>query len=222
MAETLTERDEWRCVLTDDGGQFALEIRHWQELFVHKWDTSLKVTQDDKYMYPGITNVVFTAYIESTLALPNIFPPGAFPEYRLDCTQLSNGTWHCSPVIEQQCDSFVELGVVCKNYEDVYNENLRNCTEFPVTTTQSPTTQQGKLINAKDIMYSTTSQVLYYTYKIPLWHAVTTPVACTGNSTTVIAGSIGVLVALLLAISVGWIVSCVILLRRGQNVHKQQ
>ena len=41
------------------------------------------------------------------------------------------------------------------------------------------------------------------------------------NSTTSIAG-IGVLVALLLAVSVGWIVSCVILLRRGQTVHKQQ
>ncbi len=41
------------------------------------------------------------------------------------------------------------------------------------------------------------------------------------NSTTFIAG-IGVLVALLLAVSVGWIVSCVILLRRGQTVHKQQ
>ena len=49
---------------------------------------------------------------ESTVA--NSFPPGAFSEYRLNCTQLSNGTWHCSPV-----DSFVELGVVCKNYEDI-------------------------------------------------------------------------------------------------------
>ncbi len=39
----------------------------------------------------------------------------------------------------------------------------------------------------------------------------------TDYSTTFIAG-IGVLVALLLAVSVGWIVSCVILLRRGQTV----
>ncbi len=41
------------------------------------------------------------------------------------------------------------------------------------------------------------------------------------NSTTFSPG-IGVLVALLLTISVGWIVSFVILLRRGQTVHKQQ
>ncbi len=71
---------------------------------------------------------------ESTVA--NSFPPGAFPEYRLDCTQLSNGAWHCSPV-EQQCDSFVELGVVCKNYEDLYNERLKDCalsTNMQVTT----------------------------------------------------------------------------------------
>ncbi len=69
-------------------------------------------------MYTPALRMLFIVYTESTLALPNIFPPGAFPEYRLNCTQLSNGTWHCSPV-EQQCDSFVELGVVCKNYEGV-------------------------------------------------------------------------------------------------------
>ncbi len=68
---------------------------------------------------------------DSTVAVTNSFPPGAFPEHRLDCTQLSNGAWHCSPV-EQQCEGFVELGVVCKN--DL---------EF-----STPTPQQGKLINA--------------------------------------------------------------------------
>ena len=40
----LTERDEWRCVwVAGDGGQFALAVKNWQELFVHKWDTPLKV-----------------------------------------------------------------------------------------------------------------------------------------------------------------------------------
>ena len=87
----------------------------------------------------------------------NSLPPRVFPEHRLDCTQLSNGTWHCSPV-EERCDSFVELGVICKNYE---NEYLKNCTsKFPVTTT---TTQEGKLINAREYNHNTystcTSQV---------------------------------------------------------------
>ncbi len=45
-------------------------------------------------------------------AVSKLFPPGAFPEHRLNCIQLSNGAWHCSPV-KQQCDGFVELGVVC-------------------------------------------------------------------------------------------------------------
>ena len=58
----------------------------------------------------------------SAIALPNSFPPGAFPEYRLDCTQLSNATWHCSPV-EQQCVSFVELGVVCRTMK-IYTVNV--------------------------------------------------------------------------------------------------
>ena len=31
----------------------------------------------------------------SSVAVTNSFPPGAFPEYRLNCTQLSNGAWHC-------------------------------------------------------------------------------------------------------------------------------
>ncbi len=113
-----------------DGGQFALAVKNWQELFVHKWDTHLKVTLKQ-------CNVYIIIYIPtaSAVALPNSFPPGAFPEYRLDCTQLSNGAWHCSPV-EQLCDSFVELGVVCKNYEDLYNECSLNCT-LPVATTLS-------------------------------------------------------------------------------------
>ena len=79
------------------------------------------------------------------MALPDVFPPGAFQEYRLNCTQLSNGTWHCSPV-EQQCDSFMELGVVCKSYENLYNDCSRNCTLSKLSvTTQSPT-QQGNFI----------------------------------------------------------------------------
>ncbi len=127
---------------------------------------------------------------ESTVA--NSFPRGAFPEYRLDCTQLSNGTWHCSPV-EQQCDSFMELGVVCINYEEFYKRS-RNRT----LSTQLPPIECTPSNERAD--NSTTFIV--------------------NNSTTVIAG-IGVLVVLLLAVSVGWIVSCVILLRRAPTQHKQ-
>ncbi len=74
---------------------------------------------------------------ESTVT--NSFPPGAFPEYRLYCTQLSNGTWHCSPV-EQQCVGFVELEVVCINYEEYY-ERSSDSTLY----TQFPTSSEGKL-----------------------------------------------------------------------------
>ena len=122
-----------------NGGQFTLVVKNWQEAFVHKWDTSLKVTEwIDKMYYDPPT--------ESTVS--NSFPSGAFPEYELNCTQLSNGAWHCSP-LEQQSDSFVELGVVCKNYKDLYNECSMNCT-LPVATTQSSTIQQGKLTNTRD------------------------------------------------------------------------
>ena len=43
--DPLPERDEWRYVwVAGNGGQFALAIKNWQEPFVHKWDTSLKVS----------------------------------------------------------------------------------------------------------------------------------------------------------------------------------
>ena len=135
--------------------------------------------------------LAITKSTESSVAVTNSFPPGAFPEYRLNCTQLSNGTWHCSPV-EQQCDSFVELGVVCKINEEECNTLSLLCTNFRET-------------NVPTTLYTPDNQR-------------ESDSTCFANS---IAG-IGVLLALLLAVSVGWIVSCVILLRRGQTVHKQQ
>ncbi len=134
---------------------------------------------------------------ESTVV--NSFPPGAFPEYRLNCTQLSNETWHCSPV-EQQCVGFVELEVVCINYEEFYQRS-RNRT----LSTQLPPIECNF-----DIERGTTHT-----------GNSTTMANIVDNSTT-FSAVIGVLVALLLAVSVGWIVSGVILLRRGQTVHKQQ
>ncbi len=134
------------------------------------------------------------------MAVTNSFPPGAFPEHSLECRQQSDGELRCS-LVKQRCDSFVELGVVCKNYEDLRNECSRTST------------------------LSTLSTNMQVTTPLPIKSDST----CTDNSTTIIVDNstifiavIGVLVALLLAVSVGWIVSCVILLRRGQNVHKQQ
>ncbi len=102
---------------------------------------------------------------ESTVA--NSFPRGAFPEYRLDCTQLSNGAWHCSPV-EQQCDSFMELGVICKSYENLYNECSTNCTMSTMSTTMQVTTSsEGKQIlsackdQASNRLISTHRNVFY-------------------------------------------------------------
>ncbi len=132
------------------------------------------------------------------MAVTNSFPHGAFPEQSLNCEQSANGVMRCS-LVEKQCDSFMELGVVCKNYEDIRNECSGNSTPLTLSSSVHTTTQ------------------LPMTTRTPIKSNST----CTDNSTTFIAG-IGVLVALLLAVSVGWMVSCVILLRRGQTVHKQQ
>ncbi len=88
----------------------------------------------------------------------------------------------------------MRLEVICKNYEDLRNGCSRTSTQLSTVSTS---------VHATTLLPSPTCS------------------PCTGNSTTTIA-VIGVLVALLLAVSVGWIVSCVILLRRGQTVHKQQ
>ena len=130
------------------------------------------------------------------MAVTNSFPHGAFPEYSLECIQRIGGDLRCT-LVKEQCDSFVELGVVCKNYEDLRNEcpsTLPTLSTSVHATTPLPSTTCGPIKSG---------------------------CKCTGNSPTFIAG-IGVLVALLLAVSVGWIVSCVILLGRGQTVHKQQ
>ncbi len=132
----------WHCGYTDregrmhggvcgwqagDGGQFALAIKNWQEPFVHKWDTSSKVTQETTRLINACECIKLLHRAQNKLYA------------------TKQWTWHCSPA-EQQCDSFVELGVVCINYEDLYNEYSTNCTllKFPVTTTQSSTTSQGK------------------------------------------------------------------------------
>ena len=63
------------------------------------------------------------------MAALNSFPPGAIPEYRLNCRQQTNRAWSCSPV-EEQWVGFVELGVVCNN-EDI--TNIRETTQLPTT-----------------------------------------------------------------------------------------
>ncbi len=69
------------------------------------------------------------------MAALNSFPPGAFPEYRLNCRHQTNGAWHCSPV-EEKWVGFVEFGVVCNN-EDI--TNMRETTQLPTTSfTVSP------------------------------------------------------------------------------------
>ena len=137
------------------------------------------------------------------MAVTNSFPHGAFPVYSLECNrQQFDGDLRCSLV--EGCNSFVELGVVCKKYEDLRNECSRTSTLSTLSTSVQVTTP---------LPTTTTCGPIKSDFKSDF--------KCTGNSTNLTAG-IGVLVALLLAVSVGWIVSCVILLRRGKTVHKQQ
>ena len=138
-----------------------------------------------------------TIYTGSTVAVTNSFPPGAFPEYSLECMQRPAEDLRCS-LVQQQCDSFVELQVVCRNYEDLRNECSRTSALSTLSTNVHATTP----------LPSTTCGPIKSDSK------------CTGNSTTFIA-VIGVLVALILAVLVG-LVSCVILLRRRPTQHKRR
>ncbi len=60
------------------------------------------------------------------MAALNTFPPGTFPEYRLECTG-----GECTAVEANCTNSFVGLGVVCKNYEDI--TNMQVTTQLPTT-----------------------------------------------------------------------------------------
>ena len=188
----------WRTVCTDSQDLAVLAraicLRIGIDSFVLEGDDH----NYKSHLLKSMTADSTTIYTGSTVAVTNSFPPGAFPEHSLECMHQSDGELRCSLV--EGCDSFVQLEVVCKNYEDLRNECSR-------TSTQLSTVSTG--VHASTPSPSTTYGPIKSDFK------------CNDNSTTFIAG-IGVLVALLLAVSVGWIVSCVILLRRGQTVHKQQ
>ncbi len=82
------------------------------------------------------------------MAVTNSFPPGEFPEYSLECEQFVGGL-HCY-LVKQQCDSFVELEVVCKNFEDIRNECSRTSTLSTnmQVTTELPTSLKGNYLLA--------------------------------------------------------------------------
>ena len=88
----------------------------------------------------SITTDSTTIYTGSTVAVTNSFPHGAFPEYSLECTQQPAKDLHCS-LVQQQCDSYVELGVICKNYEDLRSECSRNSTLSTLSTSMQVTTE---------------------------------------------------------------------------------
>ena len=115
---------------TDREGRVEVcDNKRWRTVCTGSQELAGAICSQMGYIFEGkseLINLLSTndPSIESTVA--NSFPPGAFPEYRLNCTQLSNGKWHCTPV-EQQCDSFMELGVVCISYEE-FDQRSRNRT----------------------------------------------------------------------------------------------
>ncbi len=130
------------------------------------------------------------------MAAVDTFPRGAFPEYTLNC-ELTGGNWMCEAV-EAQCSSAVEFGVVCKSYEDLCNECLMDKTQ--------PTCVAPNTVSSATSPTPETEEKLNGTTSFP---------------ETYIAG-IGILAALLVAVTVGWILSCIVLLRRIQTGLKQQ
>ncbi len=126
------------------------------------------------------------------MAAVDTFPRGAFPEYTLNCV-LTEGNWMCE-VVEAQCSSAVEFGVVCKSYEDLYNEcSMDNNTQLtstgPVTVSSNTSCTPD---DRNDLNVAT----------------------CTAIYSSLVAG-IGILAALLVTVTVGWILSCIVLRKTG-------
>ena len=173
------------------------------------------VLEGDDHLIAIYLNQISQLYTGSTVAVTNSFPPGAFPEHSLECEQQSDGELRCA-LVEQQCDSFVELEVVCKNYEDLRNEYLRNCIMPTLSTnmqviTELPTT--SKVIN----------YLLAYTIKhLNSMHTemYSTPCETTNNngSSTSLLAVIAVLVILQAATMIALISTCIVFNRK----HKQK
>ena len=111
--------------------------RRWRTVCTGSQELAGAVCSQIGYIFEGnrgsitlLLTILYTIknlYTGSSVRVTNSFPPG---EYRLNCAQLSNGAWHCS-LVKEQCDSFAELGVVCKNYKD--QPDIQVTTQLPTT-----------------------------------------------------------------------------------------
>ncbi|XP_064397203.1 scavenger receptor cysteine-rich domain superfamily protein-like isoform X2 [Halichondria panicea] len=106
---------------TDREGRVEVCVggRRWRTVCTGSQELAGAVCSQMGYIFEG-----------SSVGVTNSFPPGAFLEYRLNCAQLSNGAWLYS-LVKEQCDSFAELGVVCKNYKD--QPDIQVITQLPTT-----------------------------------------------------------------------------------------
>ncbi len=104
----------------------------WRTVCTGSLELAGAVCSQMGYIFEGnvrINDIALSyTYLGSLVAERNTFPPGTFPEHRLDCTG-----GECTAVKANCTNSFVQLGVVCKKYE----ECSMNCT-LPVATTLSP------------------------------------------------------------------------------------
>ncbi len=71
------------------------------------------------------------------MATQNTFQSGKFPEYRLNCELTDDGGYWICEATRKECSSAVEYGVVCKTYEELYNDCLSSSNTAQTTSSMA-------------------------------------------------------------------------------------
>ena len=131
------------------------------------------------------------------------FGPGILPI--TTCTVLNGSSLKCTELADASCDHFMDLGVVCRTYEQLYNElqDEYSSTDPPLTPPRRPsvtrpsTTEGGQTGETGERVEGCVS-------------------------TQVLGGVVGVLVTVLVVLVIGWSLSCVALVKRNSHTRKQK
>ena len=138
------------------------------------------------------------------------FPPGFVPISR--CKVQDGGTLTCSQITDASCDHSMDLRVVCRTYQQVYNELLEQRSSTDPTPT-CPTCEEVKCPTNHPTVVNESN------FSMDTFDTVPRVGNCA--STSALGGVVGVLLTLVVVLVIGWSLSCVALVKRNSTTQKQ-
>ena len=189
------------------------------------------------------TSLINFTFYTAAIAV-NTFQPGFVP---ISSCVVQDGLLNCSQITDASCDHSMDLGVVCRTYEQLYNELLNQCssTDPPPTSPTSvettcstincsicSTLTNGSIPHPTATSHPTDTVPPHSRTCLPCQTITTAAISrneistnkASGtepDSTPALGGVVGVLLALLVVLVIGWSLSCVALVKRNSFTQKQ-